>query len=948
MDSSTPVESRPTRSRTGEALCVAVIGIVASVLAFWCVTQPSLPLVDAVPPGMYGLLTEAYAAGQVHLKVEPDAALLALPDPYDPVANARFRLHDATLFEGKYYLYFGSAPVLIAMLPWRLLTGTYLTQPAAVALFTAGGIAAALALLLRVRRDLPGVPRIAFLVAALVPPFGSMAGYLLHYPGFYEVPIASAGCFLMVSMYFLLLALQSDHGAVSWLSISSAAFAVAMASRPHFVFAAAVVMLPAMLCVSRRAGLRLVLAASYLPIGLVGVSLLVHNQVRFGSFFEFGVKYQLAGASQIELQVFDVARMVAGLREYLAGAADFSRYFPFFIGGENGLFGVLWGVPLLWLVPLLLLARRNGHARDAGRSTRTLLASLMVAWIAVLALLASYHLQVDRYFIDIYPGAALAGLLAWLSLVDAQVSRPVRRATLAFGMAAVAYMLAVNLAVGASRFAAPAKLATLGRLLDEPAAAWERLTGVLPGPRVLTVVFPAGAEGRSEPLLSTGSWRSRADVLYAEYLPGNQVRLAFFHVGMGGPVSDPLPIRAGEEQVLEVIFGGLMPPTLHPVFRGWSDRQVEVALRTVRVTLDGKVVIDTMMDSHASRPNDVQVGAVRWDYWYTGRKFTGAIRSVETPGVVPSLGSEPDIPAHAPLALDVRMPRDQTWLNQPLLALGKPGAHDLIYLEFGDPGKVRISLNHHGHGGPRSDWLDYNPDESSRFLLWIPSLSDSTADSGAWRDRFFVTLNGRVALDVSGQEMYPVPEGGIRFGANPFGAGSAGVSFPGRLERAAPQRVGALPVPADRRSFGSVSLDLEFRGEPDVLPQPLVVTGLPGAGDFVYCQVLEGGQVRFGFDHWGQGGVISEPVSFVPGRTYRVDIHMGSLLDPETGADDNRAAVTVKLDKQVVLDATSDFHPATPDTIHIGSNPIGGSTTGPEFLGKIHYVFRGYGSRPAR
>ena len=74
----------------------------------------------------YPLLTDAFLAGQTSLLVQPSAELLALPDPHDPVANARFRLHDASLYHGKYYLYFGPTPAIVLFLPYKVLTGSHL------------------------------------------------------------------------------------------------------------------------------------------------------------------------------------------------------------------------------------------------------------------------------------------------------------------------------------------------------------------------------------------------------------------------------------------------------------------------------------------------------------------------------------------------------------------------------------------------------------------------------------------------------------------------------------------------------------------------------------------------------------------------------------------------------------------------------------------------------
>src|ERR1035441_4087362 len=52
----------------------------------------------------YALLTDAFLAGQTSLLVPPPSELLALPNPYDPLRNGEFRLHDASLYHGKYYL----------------------------------------------------------------------------------------------------------------------------------------------------------------------------------------------------------------------------------------------------------------------------------------------------------------------------------------------------------------------------------------------------------------------------------------------------------------------------------------------------------------------------------------------------------------------------------------------------------------------------------------------------------------------------------------------------------------------------------------------------------------------------------------------------------------------------------------------------------------------------
>jgi hypothetical protein len=94
----------------------------------------------------YEYLAEGFARGHTYLSVDPDPELLALRDPYDSNANTGHKLWDASLYRGKYYLYFGPAPAVL-MMAWRMVTGHVPPQRLAVA---AGALAdlAALALLL--------------------------------------------------------------------------------------------------------------------------------------------------------------------------------------------------------------------------------------------------------------------------------------------------------------------------------------------------------------------------------------------------------------------------------------------------------------------------------------------------------------------------------------------------------------------------------------------------------------------------------------------------------------------------------------------------------------------------------------------------------------------------------------------------------------------------------
>src|SRR5688500_8282055 len=55
----------------------------------------------------YNLLIDGWLDGQLHMKVVVPPELLALKDPYDPTLRPPdLGLHDASFYNGKYYLYF--------------------------------------------------------------------------------------------------------------------------------------------------------------------------------------------------------------------------------------------------------------------------------------------------------------------------------------------------------------------------------------------------------------------------------------------------------------------------------------------------------------------------------------------------------------------------------------------------------------------------------------------------------------------------------------------------------------------------------------------------------------------------------------------------------------------------------------------------------------------------
>ena len=342
----------------------------------------------------YQLLADAFGAGQTSLLVKPAPEMLALPDPYDPEANANYRLHDASLYRGKYYLYFGPTPALVLFLPVRLLTGLALPSRAAVGLFCDFGFACScLLLFLLARNEKWEMPE--WLGAAAVLSMATVPGvaFLLIRPSFYEVAISGAYCFSMAG--FLLTAWAEARPLR--LAAAGLCFGLAAGCRPDAALIAVVMTAIAGLRFRRQPGSALAFAA---PVAFCGVALAAYNYARFGSPFEFGIKYILL-ANRADFQEHfgnALATVLPSIYGLLAAPTNLQPLAPSM--------GILRFAPIAILglaAPAVLpMVRRSG--------TRLAIAGMYLSAIGVLILLAFMGFVLGRYTVDFAPPLVC---LAW-------------------------------------------------------------------------------------------------------------------------------------------------------------------------------------------------------------------------------------------------------------------------------------------------------------------------------------------------------------------------------------------------------------------------------------------------------------------------------------------------------------------------------------------------------
>lgn len=261
-------------------------------------------------------LVDAFEAGQLSLLEAPQQALLDLENPYDwslRRASGVSYLWDHLLFDGKYYSYYGIAPVLLLFLPYHLLTGYYFPTSVAVLLFGVLGILF-LSLLYLALCDLFArkISVNLVLCGLLICQLSGGVWFSLCNPLFYEIAQASGFCFTCAGWFFLLRSGVIGEAyplRLRWIALSGVCLSLAVLCRPTL----------ALYCIAALVflwfGLRRYLrqAADGLPIGcsrrisaaaryltaalsafvLLGGLQMWYNYARFGSFFDFGIQYSL-------------------------------------------------------------------------------------------------------------------------------------------------------------------------------------------------------------------------------------------------------------------------------------------------------------------------------------------------------------------------------------------------------------------------------------------------------------------------------------------------------------------------------------------------------------------------------------------------------------------------------------------------------------------------------
>lgn len=789
----------------------ALIGLTGWFYLWTAQSSANLYEFNAASRGYYNLLTDGYLDGHLWMKADPPVALLDAPNPYDP-ALAPLGLHDTSYYKGRYYLYFGSTPVLVLFLPVKVLMGVHCPENLAVAIFCLAAllINATLAALL-LHRFFPSRHGAWWLVAILGLGLGNVGTVLLRRAAFWDVPISSAYLFGSASLLCVFLALTGRRTNL-WLVLAGTSYGLAIGSRPVFAFGAAGLLAVWWAVCDRGAGWRILwnrraisrALALFMPLGVLVAVILWHNHARFENPFEFGMTFALTGYDMLKWKQLDWGNVPLNAWYYFLSPAHWISYFPFVQAsgpvaiagsghyyGQDNVFGIIPNLPIaLFSLATPLLFLRAGPLRTALAAFTICLGCVFAANSLVLL---TFSAAAGRYMVDMAPYAVLLGFCGVWAGLDSLAGRAWARRLWLVGTAlAVAVTVAFNFFLGfqAGRvfeLQNPSGYARAARFFNQGPAALERLQGYRPGHLELQVRFPRGKVSHYEPLVTTG-WYFLGDILYVKYGADGLIEFGFTHMNSPTVAGPQVRIDYNLVHSLEIEMGSLYPPAAHPWTDGLLPQQVAQYKRRLRVRLNGQEVLAADTPFYESGRGDVHIGRNPLGF-IVEKEFTGEIvQAARIPAELPAVAKT----GQGPVRFIVTFPADKTGQAEPLVTTGRTGQGDVILVKYEAPDRIRFAHDHWGHGLAESEPIAVEPGRVHTVEVWMGSLlpeaerttppwGESPANADPKAPWCAVRLDGKIVWARQGP-LYPARPEDAFFLQNPIGSTASGLSFTGEVK----------------------------------------------------------------------------------------------------------------------------------------------------------------------
>ncbi|MDD3692402.1 MAG: hypothetical protein PHX02_00650 [Oscillospiraceae bacterium] len=406
-------KSKRAASVSGSVVFIVFIVVIIGTYVLYTGTQDN-PFKQETGDQISQELVDAFKNRQVSLLETPSKQLLEMDNPYDWGARESNNVDykwDHLLYNGKYYSYYGIAPVLLLFLPYNLITGYYLASHIACLLFALlGAYFLSAAYFKMIDNWFKKTPLGIVLCGQVILLMSCGILFCLCRPMFYEVSEAAGFMFFAGGIYALFSSniLTNKKVRLLPIALSSLCVALAVLSRPTFaLYAIAMLFWFGYGFVqykkhrSKKIDAVRYFVAALLPLIIFGILQMAYNYARFGSVFDFGIQYSLT-INDFTRTDFFMHMAFVSMWNFLFAFPVIKSDFPFFTShlenwGLNGFFffetgnafGLVWrALPMLSFGYTPRLLRR---AKSAQRLKMLLLCGISGFAVPLLLIISTWE-----------------------------------------------------------------------------------------------------------------------------------------------------------------------------------------------------------------------------------------------------------------------------------------------------------------------------------------------------------------------------------------------------------------------------------------------------------------------------------------------------------------------------------------------------------------------------
>jgi len=376
--------------------------------------------------------TEAFANGSIKLLEEPTEELKNMENPYDHVARSNNNvsyLYDVAYYNGAYYNYFGVAPIITLILPFRLLTGMYLHTYIFNFIFIFGMVLVLYSLYKKlVDKYIKNITLCHFYLGYYAMLFGSNIFTLLR-GAKYDIVVTSGIMFLLIAMNLAMSVYKNEKFKYLKLILLGISTALIVLSKPNLIIYYPLILF-LLLTSMKELKIKDKIKDSIfvmVPLGIFAIFQMILNYLRFDNILEFGAKYQLTSFNMISCMGITFGKAFAGIMEYVFRTPMINPLkFPFvFINKdtnlvtineicyENRLVGLI-AIAILWVY----LFKKNILKKEQTNELRNFINVGIIVSIIAIIVTTCFGGICEAYSIDFKVILCVGAAILLLKLVE--------------------------------------------------------------------------------------------------------------------------------------------------------------------------------------------------------------------------------------------------------------------------------------------------------------------------------------------------------------------------------------------------------------------------------------------------------------------------------------------------------------------------------------------------